>query len=65
MNPANDPRTEELDHLKLALAPFALRLDAFEMRTHEVLLAVRKPGNRVLLANRGRALRKDDVIGGQ
>jgi hypothetical protein len=65
MNPSSDPRTEELGHLKLALATFALRLDAFEMRTHEVLLIVGKPGTHVPPANSGRRPRKDDVIGGQ
>lgn len=32
MNQPEDPRTEELNNLKLALATFALRLDAFEAR---------------------------------
>jgi len=60
-----DPRAEELGQLKLALATFALHLDAFEMRTHEVLHAVGKPGNDLPLFNISRTLRKDGVIGGQ
>lgn len=61
MNREDDPRAEQLGQLKLALATFALHLDAFEMRTHEVLLAVGKPVQR---AN-SHLPRKDDVIGGQ
>jgi hypothetical protein len=56
MNNEDDPRAEELDHLKLALATFALQLDAFEMRTHGLLLAVGKPGNLVPPPNSGRGL---------
>ena len=61
MNREDDPRVEQLGQLKLALATFALHLDAFEMRTHEVLLSVGKPVQR---ASR-RGPRKDDVVGGQ
>jgi len=61
MNLIDDPRAEQVGQLKLALATFALRLDAFEMRTHEVLLSVGKPVQRT--DNRGP--RKGDVIGGQ
>jgi len=43
MKLGDERRTEELGHLKLALATFALQLDAFELRTHEVLLAVEQP----------------------
>jgi hypothetical protein len=43
MKPGDERRTEELGHLKLALATFALQLDVFELRTHEVLLTVESP----------------------
>lgn len=67
VNCAEDARVEELGHLKLALATFALQLDAFEMRTHEVLLTVGKPDKSLPLPGSGRwpGPRKDDVIGGQ
>ena len=63
----DDPRTKELGHLKLALATFALHLDAFEMLTQEVMLSIGKPGNRnfVPKADIGREFRKDDPSGGQ
>ena len=37
MNSWNDPRAGELNRLQLALATFALQLDAFELQTDEVL----------------------------
>jgi hypothetical protein len=37
-----DARTEELHNLRLALATFALHLDAFEMRASGALLAARR-----------------------
>ena len=43
MDYRDDARTEELNNLKLALATFALQLDAFEMRTYESLKAAIKP----------------------
>jgi hypothetical protein len=64
MNHGDDARAEELGHLKLALATFALQLDAFEMRTHS-LLAVGKPGNLVPPPDRGGGSRKDDLSDGQ
>jgi hypothetical protein len=60
-----DARAEELDHLKLALATFALQLDAFEMRTHDVLLAVGKPGNHDPPADKARWPREKNGLGGQ
>jgi len=39
MDPRYDARAEELDNLKLALATFALQLEAFELRAREGLLA--------------------------
>ena len=65
LNYGDDARAEELDHLKLALATFALQLDAFEMRTHRLLLTVGKPGNLVPLPGGGGGPWKDDLIGGQ
>jgi hypothetical protein len=35
MDHRDDARAEELDNLRLALATFALQLDAFEMRTRK------------------------------
>ena len=52
MRQEEDARAAELDLLKLALATFALQLDVFEMRAHEVLLAVGKPDNPGLLPER-------------
>lgn len=37
MSSSNDLRARELNRLKLALATFALHLDAFEERTHGML----------------------------
>jgi hypothetical protein len=37
MSSSNELRVRELNRLKLALATFALQLDAFEERTHGVL----------------------------
>jgi hypothetical protein len=37
----HDPRTEELINLRVALATFALQLDAFEMRTRGSLRGVK------------------------
>jgi hypothetical protein len=37
MSSSNDVRVRELNRLKLALATFALHLNAFEERTHGVL----------------------------
>ena len=39
----DDARAEERNNLKLALATFALQLDAFEMRTYESLKGAIKP----------------------
>jgi len=59
MKPGDERRTEELGHLKLALATFALQLDAFEQRTHEVLLAVEQPVTENPLADGGPAHQGD------
>lgn len=39
MGRGEDARAEELNNLRVALATFALQLDAFEMRAHGALLA--------------------------
>jgi hypothetical protein len=59
MKLGDERRTEELGHLKLALATFALQLDAFELRTHEVLLAVEEPVTENPAVNGGPAHRRD------
>jgi hypothetical protein len=65
MKYGKDARAEELEHLKLALATFALQLEAFEMRTHDVLLAVGKPGNHDPLADEARWPWEENGVGGQ
>ena len=45
MNSWNDPRARELKRLQLALATFALQLDAFELRTDSVLRAIGRSGD--------------------
>jgi hypothetical protein len=40
MSSSNDLRARELNRLKLALATFALQLDAFEERTHGLLRTI-------------------------
>ena len=42
MSHRKDARAEELDNLRIALATFALQLDAFEMRANDALLAARR-----------------------
>ena len=59
MELGDERRTEELGHLKLALTTFALQLDAFELRTHEVLLAVEEPVTENPPVNGGPAHRRD------
>ncbi len=60
MNRGDDARVEELGHLKLALATFALQLDAFEMRTHEVSAHGRQARQHLsLLPGSGRWSRKE------
>jgi hypothetical protein len=45
MNSWNDPRAGELNRLQLALATFALQLDAFELQTDEVLRSMGRSGD--------------------
>ena len=42
MSNGENARAEELHNLRLALATFALQLDAFEMRASGALLAARR-----------------------
>ena len=42
MSTSNDLRVRELNQLKLALATFALHLNAFEERTHGVLRSIER-----------------------
>lgn len=42
MGHGEDARAQELHNLRLALATFALQLDAFEMRASGALLAARR-----------------------
>jgi len=42
MSHGKDALAEELDNLRLALATFAVQLDAFEMRASDALLAARR-----------------------
>jgi hypothetical protein len=42
MSSSNDLRVRELNRLKLALATFALHLDAFEERAHGLLRLIPK-----------------------
>ena len=62
MNYGDDARAEERDHLKLALATFALQLDAFERQTHRLLLG--NPGNFVPPPDSGSGSREDDLSDG-
>jgi len=57
MDPRHDARAEELDNLKLALATFALQLEAFELRAREGLLAAG-------IGPRTAAARPDGVVAG-
>jgi hypothetical protein len=53
MNHPEDARIQERDNIKIALATFALQLDAFEMRMHRARLAFgQEAGSRVPLPER-------------
>jgi hypothetical protein len=67
MDYRDDARTEELNNLKLALATFALQLDAFEMRMGRARLTAEiEPGIRLPPPpDIGRRLKRENVIGGQ
>ena len=43
MNSWNDPRAGELSRLQLALATFALQLDAFELQADDALRSIGHP----------------------
>jgi hypothetical protein len=61
----DDARARELSNLKLALATFALQLDAFELRTKATRQAAGKAKNPVPPPNDGSGPRKDHTIGRQ
>jgi hypothetical protein len=48
IKPGDERRDEEVGHLKLALATFALQLDVFETRAHQILLEVGKHETQIL-----------------
>jgi hypothetical protein len=58
MKHGENARVEELDDLKLALTTFALHLDAFEMRTKDILLKAGGPEIPVRWPDNGRGLRE-------
>jgi hypothetical protein len=59
MSSSNDLRVRELNRLKLALATFALHLDAFEERTHGLLRSIDGP------RDDGRGPQKGGVLASQ
>jgi hypothetical protein len=61
MSSSNDPRVRELNRLKLAMATFALQLDAFEVRAHGVLLSISRPRD----DGPGHGRRKEGDVGSQ
>jgi len=66
MKHGDNARIEESNNLRLALATFALQLDAFEVLTQEGSSAVSRLGKLVIpRTDRGCAPRKDAMIGGQ
>jgi hypothetical protein len=62
VNHRDDARIEELNNLRLALATFALHLDAFEMKVSEATLAL-VPANPARPRNIVDRLQKDNRIG--
>jgi hypothetical protein len=64
MKHREDARTEELTHLKLALATFAVQLDVFEMRAQSALLAFGKTDHPVPQPDNSRWSRRDWVSEG-
>ncbi len=55
----HDARAEELNNLRLALATFALRLDAFEMRAGKALKAGVRSETAVPARDSGRKLQRE------
>jgi hypothetical protein len=62
MSSSNDLRVRELTQLKLALATFALHLDAFEERTHGVLRSIGRSRDNALP---GRRPERGDALASQ
>ena len=61
MDHRNDQRAEELNNLRLALATFALQLDAFEARTRRLKVdkALEIPA---LRSHNGQAIQKEKDV---
>ena len=62
MSSSSDPRVQELTRLRLALATFAVQLNAFEERTHGFLRSLGPSKNDGLP---GRQTQRGDRIVGQ
>ena len=65
MSKLDDPRARELGHLKVALATFALHLDAFEMQAQDVMISIARQRDRAPPVEIGRNPRKEELSGGQ
>lgn len=63
MDNRHDARAEELDNLRLALATFALHLDAFEWQAREGLLAAGIELDTPAVPPEGSPARKIKMIG--
>jgi hypothetical protein len=61
MSMVDDPRVKELNRLKLAMATFALQLNAFEVRAHGVMLSIKRPTE----DRPGHGRRKEEEVGNQ
>jgi hypothetical protein len=64
MRHSEDARAEELHRLKMALAVFALQLDAFEARARGLLLRAGKPDHSAPLPESGRWSSQDRAVEG-
>jgi hypothetical protein len=64
MRRSEDVRAEELHRLKMALAVFALQLDAFEVRARGLLLRAGKSDHSVPLPESGRWSGQDRAFEG-
>jgi hypothetical protein len=64
MRHSEDVRAEELHRLKMALAVFALQLDAFEVRARGLLLRAGKSDHAAALPESGRRSGQDRALEG-
>jgi hypothetical protein len=64
MRYSEDVRAEELHRLKMALAVFALQLDAFEVRARGLLLRAGRPDHSAPLPEGGRWSGQDRALEG-